>query len=388
MIRKSMIILAAMTMMSSCSHRYVKPSASSGPANTADANLEFALEFFKKTNQTVPYDENLVLSPYSAGVALSMLEVGSDGETKAELDDALNGHLFAAEDLGSGEDLTVKSANSLWISDNFSIRNRYVSLLQKDYDAFVTTQDFSEKTTVQEINNWCGENTNGKINHILDELSPNDVMVLINALYFNAPWVQAFDEKATTDMTFHGISEDKKVPMMSAKAHFDYAEYQGCQLIRLPYAGGRYSMVVVLPPEGWGVDAILPYVSGTVYKGAMQMLSKKEVIFRLPKFKLETGLVLDKALKKMGIETAYTPAADFKGISAMGPLSLGTVKQKCYIDVTEKGTEAAAVTSVQVRLTSVSPVSVARMTVDRPFLFFISDSQTDNVLFVGKVVNL
>ena len=90
----------------------------------------------------------------------------------------------------------------------------------------------------------------------------------------------------------------------------------------------------------------------------------------------------------MGIETAYTPAADFKGISAMGPLSLGTVKQKCYIDVTEKGTEAAAVTSVQVRLTSVSPVSVARMTVDRPFLFFISDSQTDNVLFVGKVVNL
>ena len=118
------------------------------------------------------------------------------------------------------------------------------------------------------------------------------------------------------------------------------------------------------------------------------MLSKKEVIFKLPKFKLETGLVLDKALKKMGIETAYTPAADFKGISAMGPLSLGTVKQKCYIDVTEKGTEAAAVTSVQVRLTSVSPVSVARMTVDRPFLFFISDSQTDNVLFVGKVVNL
>jgi serpin B len=120
----------------------------------------------------------------------------------------------------------------------------------------------------------------------------------------------------------------------------------------------------------------------------MQMLSRQEVVFRMPKFKLETSLVLDKALKKMGIYTAYTPTADFKGISAMGPLQLGTVKQKCYIDVTEKGTEAAAVTSVQVRLTSASPKPVARMTVDRPFLFIISDTQTDNILFVGKVVNL
>ena len=147
-------------------------------------------------------------------------------------------------------------------------------------------------------------------------------------------------------------------------------------------------MTVVLPPYGWGIDAILPSVNGTSYKGAMQMLSRQEVIFKMPKFKLETSLILDKALKKMGIETAYTPAADFKGISAMGPLSLGTVKQKCYIDVTEKGTEAAAVTSVQVRLTSASPTPVSRMTVDRPFIFIISDSQADNILFVGKVVNL
>lgn len=147
-------------------------------------------------------------------------------------------------------------------------------------------------------------------------------------------------------------------------------------------------MTVVLPPYGWGIDNILPYVNGTAYKGAMQMLTKREVIFKMPKFKLETSLVLDKALKKMGIETAYTTAADFKGISAMGPLSLGTVKQKCYIDVTEKGTEAAAVTSAQVSLTSLSPNPVARMTVDRPFIFIISDSQTNNILFVGKVVNL
>lgn len=388
MIKKSLILFAVAVLSLSCSHKYVKPSAPSSPAGTADAYLDFALDFFKKTNQTVQYDENLVVSPYSAGVALSMLAEGAEGETREEFDDVLNDCLYGAENLGSNEDVTVKSANSLWISDNFSIRNRYVSLLEKDFDAFVTTQNFSDPATVQAINNWCGEHTAGKINHILDELSPNDVMVLINALYFNAPWLKEFDSEGTADAVFHGVTEDKEVPMMYSKDYYEYAEYQGCQLIRLPYAGGRYSMTVVLPPYGWGIDAILPYVNGTSYKGAMQMLSRQEVIFKMPKFKLETSLILDKALKKMGIETAYTPAADFKGISAMGPLSLGTVKQKCYIDVTEKGTEAAAVTSVQVRLTSASPKPVSRMTVDRPFIFIISDSQADNILFVGKVVNL
>ena len=386
MFKKVMPLLAAAALVMSCSPKYVKPTSSADSASAADAELEFALNFFKKTNQTVSYDENLLVSPYSLGVALSMLEEGAEGETKAEIADALEGRLYAAEDLGGGDDLVVKSANSLWISDDFSIRNRYVSLLEKDYDAFVTTQNFSDPATVQAINDWCGENTAGKIPHILDELSPNDVMVLINALYFNAPWAEEFDPKATVNSVFHGIVDDKEVPMMYRKAKFEYAEYQGCQLIRLPYAGDRYSMVVVLPPSGWGIDAVLPYVSGTVYKGAMSMMTKQEVAFRMPKFRLETSLVLDKPLKKMGIETAYSSAADFKGISAMGPLSLGTVKQKCYIDVTEKGTEAAAVTSAQIRLTSASYPT--RMTVDRPFLFFISDSKTNNILFVGKVVNL
>lgn len=381
-------MLAAVTMMASCSHKYVKTSASSGPSDASEANLEFALEFFKKTNQFMSYDENLVVSPYSAGVALSMLAEGAEGETRTEFDDALNGHLFAAEDLGSNDSVVVKSANSVWISDNFSLKNRYVSLLEKDYDACIAARNFVDPLTVKEINDWCAENTEGKISHILDELSPGDVMVLINALYFNAPWAKSFDKEATSEAVFNGVVDQKQVPMMYLKDRFEYAEYQGCQLISLPYAGGRYSMVVVLPPYGWNIDSVLPYVNGQVYQGAMQMLSEQEVVLRMPRFKMETSLVLDKALKRMGIETAYTPAADFKGISAMGPLSLGTVKQKCFIDVTEEGTEAAAVTSAQLRLTAASPRPVTRMTVDRPFLFFIADSQTDNILFVGKVVNL
>lgn len=147
-------------------------------------------------------------------------------------------------------------------------------------------------------------------------------------------------------------------------------------------------MYVVLPSEGMDVNSMIPYISESAFDAAMGMLDSREVILTMPKFKLETSLVLNDALQDMGIETAFSGAADFKGIAATGNLVLEQVKQKCYIDVTEEGTEAAAVTSVQVRLTSVDRNPVARMTVDRPYLFFIQDSQSGNILFAGKVVDL
>ena len=362
-----------------------------GPKNpqpTEGSEIGFALSFFQRANEIVEYDQNLIVSPYSAGVALSMLAEGAEGQTRAEFDDALNGCLFMAEDLGSNDSLVVKSANSVWVGDNFSIRNRYVSLLEKDYDAFVTTQNFLDPATVQAINNWCSENTEGKINKVIDRLTSNDVMVLINALYFNAPWQKAFDKESTADRMFYGVVEDKEIPMMTQRGKFRYAQYQDCQMIELPYAGERYAMYVVLPPANWDANAIIPYIGESAFDAAMGMLSSREVVLTMPKFKLETSLILNKALEKMGIETAFTGAADFKGIAATGNLALSMVKQQCYIDVSEQGTEAAAVTVAQVRLTSVDRNPVARMTVDRPFLFFIRDTQTGNILFAGKIVNL
>ena len=362
-----------------------------GPKNpqpTEGSEVGFALSFFQRANGTVDYNQNLIVSPYSAGVALSMLAEGAEGQTRAEFDDALNGCMFMAEDLGSNDSLVVKSANSVWVGDNFSIRNRYVNLLEKDYDAFVTTQNFLDPATVHAINNWCSENTDGKINKVIDRLTSNDVMVLINALYFNAPWQKAFDSESTEDRMFYGAVEHKDVPMMTQRDKFRYAQYEGCQMIELPYAGGRYAMYVVLPPVNWDANAIIPYISEAAFDAAMGMLSSREVVLTMPKFKLETSLILNKALEKMGVETAFTGAADFKGIAAAGNLALSMVKQQCYIDVSEKGTEAAAVTVAQVRLTSAGLNPVARMTVDRPFLFFIRDIQDGNILFAGKIVNL
>lgn len=371
---------AAMLAMASCGAEYEKPAEGS--------QTGFALSFFKNVDKTSKPGENIVVSPYSAGVALSMVAEGAEGQTRVEFDNALNGCLFKAEDLGSNDTVVVKSANSVWVTDDFSLRNRYVSLLEKDFDAFITTLNFSDPATVKAINNWCAENTNGKISEIIDKINPGTVMMLINALYFNAPWEEAFLERNTREGVFHGYAGDVQVPMMTKTERLNYAEYQGCQMVELPYQGGRYSMYVVLPAAGMGVDQMIPYINETLYDQAMGMMTPVKVKLTMPKFKLETSLVLNKSLQEMGIRTAFTSAADFKGIAEMGALTLDQVKQKCYIEVTEKGTEAAAVTSVGVRLTSARPETMVTMNVDRPYLFFISDRTDGNILFAGKVMTL
>lgn len=379
---KSLKLMAAVAMLSSaaCGPAYEKPAEGSSTG--------FALSFFKEVNRNVKPGENVVVSPYSAGVVLSMLAEGAEGETRVEFDNALNGCLFKAEELGD-EKVVVESANSVWVSDDFSVRNRYVDLLSNDFNAFITTQNFADPATLKAINNWCAENTSGKITEIIDRLGPDMVMVLVNALYFNGPWEKAFDPASTAEDVFKGRSGNQKVSMMSAKMKLNYAEYQGCQIVELPYAGGNYSMFVVLPPAGMDAEAVLPYVSESAFDAAMGMLVQRDVRLKMPKFKLETSLILNEVLQDMGIRDAFSSAADFKGISAMGPLRLDKVQQKCFIEVAEKGTEAAAVTSAQIRLTSVRPEGApVEMKVDRPFFFFIADRNEMQILFAGKIVNL
>lgn len=383
MIRKMILAasIAAVCCLTSCGQKEVPP--------TAGSKTGFALSFFKQVNKLSKPSDNIVVSPYSAGAALSMLTEGAMGQTKVELDNALNGCLFNGQVPEGGDSVVVKSANSVWIDSDFSVRNHYVNLLQRNYDALVETLRFSDPATVRAINNWCSENTEGKITEIIDRLTPGDVMFILNALYFNAPWEEKFDPSLTTKAEFRGVSGTRYVDMMARKGRYNYAEYQGCQMIELPYLGSSYSMFVVLPPENMKIEFFLPYVNESLYKQALGMLAPSEVRFKMPKVKLETEMILNDVLMGMGVRTAFTGAADFKGIAQTGPLVVSQVKQKCYIDIAESGTEAAAVTSIGVRLTSVRPeVNLKTMTVDRPYVFFIADKETDEILFAGKIVNL
>lgn len=372
---------ALMMLATSCENANVAP--------TEGSRTGFALSFFQNVNKTAEAADNVVVSPYSAGVALSMLMQGAEGQTKVELDNALNGCSFTAVPLSSGDTVVVKSANSLWVDDDFSIRNHYISLLEKEYDALAVTLNFADPATLHAINNWCSEHTDGKVTEVLQKLSPEAVMVLANALYFKAPWLEPFNADLTRDDVFHGTAGDSSVKMMYRKGHYMYAEYEGAQMIELPYEGERYSMYVVLPPENMKTSDLSSFMNEAVYQSALKLMTPQQVRLSLPKMRLETSLKLDPALKAMGVRTAYTPGADFKGISAMGPLVLDEVAQKCYIDVTESGTEAAAVTVVTIALTSARPdMNLKVMKVDRPFIFLIADKEQNYILFAGRIVNL
>ncbi len=376
------VSIALLCGMTSCGGQQDVPPA-------AGSKTGFALSFFKEVNKVSGQNTNVVASPYSAGVALSMLAEGAMEETKVELDNALNGCVFGKQALDGGESVVVKSANSMWIDSDFSVRNHYVNLLENDYNALVETLRFSDPATVKAINNWCAENTEGKIDEIVDRLTPGDVMMLVNALYFNAPWEEKFDPALTEKADFNGSLKVSKVDMMSRKGRYNYVEFQGFQMIELPYLNSPYSMFVVLPPEGADINAMIPYLNENIYDEAMNMLAPAQVMFKMPKAKMETEMILNDVLENMGVRTAFTAAADFKGISEMGPLVLSQVKQKCYVDISESGTEAAAVTSVMVRLTSVAPeVNLKTMIVNRPYMFFIADRESSDVLFAGKIVNL
>ena len=373
-------LAVAVLAIAACGPKYQKPVEAS--------QVGFAVSFFKNVNASEPKTQNVVVSPYSVAVTLSMLAEGAEGQTKAEFNQALGNILYKAVDLGDNDTVVVKSANSVWISDNFSPRNRYVSLLEKDFDAFIDVENFASPVALEAINNWCSENTDGKIKGILDRLDRNTVMVLVNALYFQASWDLQFDQAHTTDQIFHGLSGDKMAKLMQLTGYLMYAEYHGVQIVQLPYQGRKYSMYVILPPKGSDIDKLISQLDASAYHAALDVLSAQRVKLFLPRFKAETSMILNKPLQDMGIRTAFTSAADFSGIAEMGPLELSQVKQKCYIDVTESGTEAAAVTAATIRITGARPSPFVEIRVDRPFAFVIADAENRNILFAGKIVNL
>lgn len=376
---KTFIMMAVAVLCASCTAK------SSAPVSSG-SELGFAVHLFQNVLNHSAADDNVSVSPFSAGVALSMLEEGAMGETKVEIDNALNGCLFKGIDLGSTDSAKVLSANSIWLDDDFAVRNHYVSLMQNDYDALATTLNFSDPATVKAINNWCSEHTEGLIDDLLKELPQGMKMVIANALYFNAAWMDPFEPKATANAEFHGSKGDKDIPFMAKKDFFDYAEFQGNQLISLPYKDGRYSMYVLLPSSSLKLSEASGYITEQGIREAMKSMSRTQVSLRLPKFRLESEMSLVEPLQAMGMRSAFTGAADLSGI-AKGPLSVSDVLQKTVVDVDERGTEAAAVTAVMVKMTSVRP-DFKVMNINRPFFYMIADMQSERVLFAGRVMNL
>jgi serine protease inhibitor len=366
--------------------------------NFSTKTNEFSFDFWKELNKQENKGENYFVSPLSLHIALGMLLNGADNETKSEIQktlgfenesmDAINAtYLELIENLPKVDPkVTNTIANSIWQEKTFTAEADFLNILQKQFKARLFKEDFANKATVSKINQWASDNTNAKVQKILEQIDPNMVMFLINALYFKGDWADEFDSKNTIKTDFYGQNGKKQVDMMQKTAEFKYADLGNYKMAELPYGSGKYAMNIILPNENQDINDLIKTFNFASWEQAKSKLNKSKIILNLPKFKIEYSKKLNSVLQEMGIKKVFTNAADLSKIAKpAGKLVVNFVKQDTFVAVDEKGTEAAAVTTIGIVLTSM-PIH-PEMICNRPFLFVISESSSKTIQFIGKVAN-
>lgn len=332
--------------------------------------------------------ENHCLSPYSLARALALVTPGARGQTEKELLTVLGfGNRKALLQANSRQDLsvkevTLKEANSVWFDDSLPLKASYRRCLERQLKAQFYQTDFDGDApgSARKINDWASRSTEGKIPEVV---SPNPALrcLLANAVYFKGDWKTAFLKQATRPRPFLAPEGKLEVPMMSQTGSFAYRKGEGASAVRLLYKGDDTAMTIYLPDEGVSLASLQRSINFQQWRDG---LARTKVHVQIPKFKLERTYPLNKPLQAMGVRQAFQNNADFLDLSQES-LKIDKVTQKTYIEVDEKGTEAAAVTTIgMVRTTSVQrpPISFVA---DRPFLYTLEHLPSKTLLFLGQV---
>lgn len=363
----------------------------------AEADNKFTFNLLKQVAAAEPSTNNLMLSPLSVSMAIAMTSNGSKGQTLSDIGNAMQFKDFTEAEINSYYQKIIKSlpeldsrvnltiANSIWYRNSFTVLPAFISTNTTHYNAKVSALDFANPTSKNTINNWVSEQTKGKIPTIIDNISSDMVMYLINAVYFKGTWKSQFDKSKTAKGTFN-LTDEHKIQtdfMYGEGIKLRTAVDQKVSIYELPYGNDIYSMVVVLPKVGVQLEDIIENIDGNKWKNWMADLSNVSHTIKMPKFKFSYEKTLNETLAGLGMSNAFSNAADFTRINESGGLKISEVKHKTFLDVNEEGTEAAAVTSVGMALTSL-PQSIL---IDRPFMFAIRERHTGLILFAGLVNN-
>lgn len=384
----------------------VNPANQSILVQQVQGNNQFAFELYKNLQSDPQYkDSNVFFSPYSMSTALAMTYEGAKGDTASEMqttlhmssDDSARRSAFFAIQRSINEPndyYKLSTANALWVEETYSLLPSYSSLVQDYYAGNSTNLDFAKNPEPSriKINDWVSDNTDGKITGLMprNSITSGTRLVLTNTIYFNGSWVTPFEKESTAEKDFHLTSTaTKKVQMMNLYAtHFMYGEDSSMQVLQMDYKGDKLAMVIVLPKDGKLDDVDAKLTADQIDRWEKSMSSKR-VNVHLPKFKFDTKYLMNEPLKQMGMPTAFTDSADFSGISGKADLAISIIVHQAFVDVNEKGTEAAAATGIGMAATSFSPQQEPPkdFNVDHPFIFLIKDKSTGQILFIGKVMN-
>ena len=364
-----------------------------------EGNNQFALDLYKKLAETEK--GNIFFSPYSISSALAMTYAGARGQTAEEMAKVLGiaklgdkvhpAHASLAYKLKSagGKDKPeFHIANALWGQQGLPFKPEFLQLTRRHYGAGLQEVNFGDTENARgTINKWVGEQTREKIPELLKPgvLSNDTKLVLTNAIYFKADWLRPFDKDSTHDGTFHRTpTETVRVPFMHQEASFRVAGIGDARVLELPYVGGEYAMLIVLPNKPEDLGRIQAGLTSESISGWLAKATEHKYDIMLPKFKMQMAANLVPALQQLGMTTAFNMNfADFSGCEESKQLFIAGVEHQATIDVDEFGTTAAAATAVTVVMASAGP----RFVVDRPFLVIIRSKQTGAIVFVGKVMN-
>jgi len=403
---------AVLLIISACSG----PTEQSGPPplltalprtlSTAEARLvsagnQFAFGVFREVQLARPGD-NVFLSPTSAAMALGMTLNGAAGTTLDSMRVALALTGAPVEEISAGyrslidllrgldRSVDFAIANSIWARTGMPFAPAFLDAARTSFDAEVKALDFAAPSTLTTINQWVNDKTRGKIPTILDQIAADEVMFLINAIYFKGSWRTGFDPKATQDLPFHAADgTTRNVPTMRlTPAPLRHASAPDHEIVELLYGNGAFAMTLVLPAPGRSLAELTEGLDAARWAEWTGALAEHKIGLTLPRFRLEYQRELRSDLSALGMRIAFDEnRADFSRMlsgSIAGNLFITKVIQKTFVDVNEEGTTAAAATSVGIGLTS----APATIQFDRPFLFAIRERLSGTILFIGQVVKL
>jgi serine protease inhibitor len=394
--------LASATILTNCSPNAVNTPPPTRPLTRSEAAIvtadnTFGLDLFRQLERE-KRGENVFISPLSISMALGMTLNGARGATLDSMrstlalhglgQEEINGSYRTLIDLLHGLDprVTFEIANSIWYRPELAVLPAFIDANRTSFDAEVTPLDFTAPDAKDRINGWVSSKTHGRIPTIVDEIPRDAVMYLINALYFKGSWATQFDPDSTQRGEFTRLDGSKKpVDLMFRSGRFSYHENPQYQVVDLPYGFDRYSMTVILPKPGVDVNTVVNALDNGSWTSMTASLDSAAGMIFLPKMKLEWKESLNEWLKRMGMSIAFDDRADFTGIDANGGLAISDVRHKTFVEINEEGTEAAAVTSVEISRTSVPLLFTMRM--DRPFIFAIREKTSGTIMFIGKVVD-
>lgn len=370
----------------------------------AESSNQFAFDLYQQARQQ---DGNLFFSPASVSTALSMTYAGAGGHTEREMASVLHFNrdqdthegfstlLDLLNSTGDRNGYSLSTANRLWGAKGYEFEDAFVRLTEDKYRAELETLNFGQPEQARKtINGWVEKQTREKIVDLIPSgiLQPDTRLVLTNAIYFEGGWSSEFSEKATKKAPFHLTATDTiNVLTMEQREDFPYTEDADVQVLSMPYRGHELSMVVVLPKKIEGLAGLEGKLTNDRFAGWMKKLrGDRPVITYLPKFKMRSQFMLSGALKSMGMTSAFSDNADFSAMSKSEDLMISEVIHQAFIDVDEKGTEAAAATAVLAMPTAAlferkEPPKPIIFRADHPFLFVIRDNRTGAVLFVGRM---